>query len=210
MLDVHAPEHRISGKRDFFVHLFTITCGLLIALGLEAGVEALHHRHQRKEAEATIREELEASRSELKAAEPARLDEIKKLSAAISSIEARIAGKGVPSQSMALAFSEAVPGDAAWRTASSTGVLAYMDFETVEAFSACYKEQDEYARMEQQLVNDYLQVDSLIATKAPENVTKEDLVAALPLARKALADLMGLKAISDGTMRSYDEALRKA
>ena len=40
MLDVHAPEHGIHGMRDFFVHLLTITAGLLIALALEAGVEA--------------------------------------------------------------------------------------------------------------------------------------------------------------------------
>lgn len=50
MLDVHAPEHPIGGPRDFLVHLLTITVGLLIALGLENSVEALHHRHQRKEA----------------------------------------------------------------------------------------------------------------------------------------------------------------
>jgi hypothetical protein len=62
MLDVHAPEHGIHGVRDFFIHLLTITAGLLIALGLEAGVEALHHRHQREEAEAMIRQELGVNR----------------------------------------------------------------------------------------------------------------------------------------------------
>ena len=55
MLDVHAPEHGIHGVRDFFVHLLTISVGLLIAVGLEASVEALHHRSERKEAEATLR-----------------------------------------------------------------------------------------------------------------------------------------------------------
>ncbi len=65
MLDVHAPEHGINGVRDFFLHLFTITVGLLIALGLEAGAEALHHRHQREEAEATIRREISENHDEL-------------------------------------------------------------------------------------------------------------------------------------------------
>jgi hypothetical protein len=41
MLDVHAPEHRIHGFRDFLVHLLTITVGLLIALSLEASVGAM-------------------------------------------------------------------------------------------------------------------------------------------------------------------------
>ena len=40
----------------FFVHLLIITFPLLIVLGLEASVEALHHRGERKEAEATLQE----------------------------------------------------------------------------------------------------------------------------------------------------------
>lgn len=65
MLDVHPPEHGIHGVRDFFIHLLTITVGLLIALGLEASVEALHHRGERLEAEATLREELNQNRATL-------------------------------------------------------------------------------------------------------------------------------------------------
>ena len=207
MIDVHAPEHRIGGVRDFFIHLFTITCGLLIALGLEGSVEAMHHRHQRQEAEATIREELEANRAELIAAQATRTDELKKLAAAILYAEARVAGKDIPAQEVALSFSEDVPKDAAWRTASATGVMQYINYERAETYAACYKEQDEYSRMEQQAVDDYLQVDALVATKSAESVTREDFAAGLPLARKALADMMGLKNISDGTIRAYDDAL---
>jgi hypothetical protein len=209
MLDVHAPEHRIGGMRDFFIHLFTITCGLLIALGLEASVEAMHHRHQRREAEATIREELEANRAELVAAQTTWMEEMKALAASIKYMEAQSTGKDVPRQELQLSFSEDVPKDAAWRTASSTGVLAYMNYETAEAYSASYKEQDEYAQMERQTANDYLQVDALVGTKAPESVTKEDFAAGLPLARKALADMMGLKGVRDGTLQAYGDALEK-
>jgi len=66
MLDVHAPEHNIYTARDFLIHLLTITAGLLIALGLEAGVEAFHHRHQRIEAETMIRDEIKLSRNSKK------------------------------------------------------------------------------------------------------------------------------------------------
>ena len=62
MLDVHAPHQSPLGVRDFFIHLLTITAGLLIALGLEAAVEAVHHRHQRIEAEETIHREIEENR----------------------------------------------------------------------------------------------------------------------------------------------------
>jgi hypothetical protein len=47
MLDVHAPHKSIHTWKDFCVHSATITVGLLIAIGLEQMVEAIHHRHQR-------------------------------------------------------------------------------------------------------------------------------------------------------------------
>jgi hypothetical protein len=50
MLDVHPPHHPAHSWRDFFIHIATIVVGLLIAVGLEQTVEALHHRHQRQEA----------------------------------------------------------------------------------------------------------------------------------------------------------------
>jgi len=59
MLDVHPPHHAANSWRDFFVHIATITVGLLIAIGLEQSVEALHHRHQRHELEAQLYAEAE-------------------------------------------------------------------------------------------------------------------------------------------------------
>ena len=46
MLDVHAPHKRVDTWKDFFIHLATISIGLLIAIGLEQAVEYVHHRHQ--------------------------------------------------------------------------------------------------------------------------------------------------------------------
>jgi hypothetical protein len=56
-LEVHPPEHGIHSWRDFLVHMGTIVLGLLIAIGLEQSVEALHHRHQREQLEEDLREE---------------------------------------------------------------------------------------------------------------------------------------------------------
>ena len=51
MLDVHPPHGKMHGAGDFFLHLFTITVGLLIALALEGCVEKQHQRHLVHEAE---------------------------------------------------------------------------------------------------------------------------------------------------------------
>jgi hypothetical protein len=45
MLDVHMP-HATHTWKDFFIHIATITVGLLIAVGLEQAVEAVHRHHQ--------------------------------------------------------------------------------------------------------------------------------------------------------------------
>jgi hypothetical protein len=48
MLDVHPPHTPTHTWKDFFLHIATITVGLLIAVGLEQTVEAIHHHHQRE------------------------------------------------------------------------------------------------------------------------------------------------------------------
>jgi hypothetical protein len=57
MLDVHPAHHAASTWRDFFIHIATICVGLLIAIGLEQSVEALHHRHQGAELRESLQRE---------------------------------------------------------------------------------------------------------------------------------------------------------
>ena len=48
MIDIHPPHHGSITRRDFFIHLFIVILGILIAIGLEQAVEYLHHRHERQ------------------------------------------------------------------------------------------------------------------------------------------------------------------
>ncbi|MES2392287.1 MAG: hypothetical protein V4555_11645 [Acidobacteriota bacterium] len=57
MLDVHPPHSPTHTWKDFFIHIATICVGLLIAIGLEQTVEAIHHHHQRRDLEAQLHEE---------------------------------------------------------------------------------------------------------------------------------------------------------
>jgi hypothetical protein len=47
MIDIHPLQHAPMTNREFFVHLFIVVLGILIAIGLEQTVEALHHRQER-------------------------------------------------------------------------------------------------------------------------------------------------------------------
>jgi hypothetical protein len=62
MLDVHAPHETVHTWKDFFIHIATITIGLLIAIALEQTVEYLHHRHQAEEMADKLRAESLANR----------------------------------------------------------------------------------------------------------------------------------------------------
>jgi hypothetical protein len=57
-VDVHPPHHPIRSWKEFLLHLVTITVGLLIALALEAAVEAAHHRHIVRDARENLRREM--------------------------------------------------------------------------------------------------------------------------------------------------------
>ncbi len=57
MLDVHPPHHAATNWRDFFIHIATIVIGLLIAIGLEQTVEAIHRQHERTELLQRLHEE---------------------------------------------------------------------------------------------------------------------------------------------------------
>jgi len=57
MLDVHPPHESTHTWKDFWIHLGTIAAGLLLAIGLEQSVEALHHVHQHHQLERDLHNE---------------------------------------------------------------------------------------------------------------------------------------------------------
>jgi hypothetical protein len=58
-MDVHAPHAPMHTWKDFWIHLGTITIGLLIAIGLEQSVEWMHRLHEKQVLQHDLREEAE-------------------------------------------------------------------------------------------------------------------------------------------------------
>jgi hypothetical protein len=59
-MEIHRPKAARSW-REFFTEIGTIVIGILIALGLEQSIEALHEHGLAREAQAAIREEMQAN-----------------------------------------------------------------------------------------------------------------------------------------------------
>ena len=69
MFDVHLPRHTHTW-RDFWIHLGTITVGLLIAVGLEQGVEKLHHLEQGSQLAQDLQKEAQLNRGRMPSTKP--------------------------------------------------------------------------------------------------------------------------------------------
>ena len=76
MLDVHPPHTPTHSWRDFFIHVGTICVGLLIAVGLEQTVEAVHRQRERNELRESLRRESDQVARDCERLEPAMTGEI--------------------------------------------------------------------------------------------------------------------------------------
>ncbi len=158
MLDVDPPHRPIHGARDFLLHIATITIGLLIALGLEAVVEAIHHHHIVASARENIRREVESNQRlitvDLRAIEADR----KQMQADMTALRALRRDPNAKNLSVTLAWSWSAPSDSAWSTARDTGALALMSSSSVQNYSELYGQQ--------KLVNDAANVLIRTQTRA--------------------------------------------
>jgi hypothetical protein len=59
MIDIHDAHHAASTWREFFIHIATIVLGLIIAVGLEQGVEYVHESYKLRETRQLLKDERE-------------------------------------------------------------------------------------------------------------------------------------------------------
>jgi hypothetical protein len=143
-MDVHAPHEPIHTWKDFFLHLITITIGLLIALSLEAGVEYMHHRREVKETREALRIEREHNRQ----------------SFAKNTTYFRVGGALIENNLLVLVYLQQHPGtteeklpglvvwgayyepitEATWKTAQQTNVTAFMPQDEVTKDANLYSD----------------------------------------------------------------------
>jgi hypothetical protein len=155
VLDVHPPHEPVYGWRDFFIHLATITIGLLIALSMEGCVEWQHHRHLVHEAEASLRVEIQSNAESLKE----NLDGVRKeqelLSQDVAVLKKIVANPKVPNHDeMSIRFNIRGFDDVSWKTAQATGALSYMPYAEAQEYSDIYDTQHAIDEAEHQAIRD--------------------------------------------------------
>lgn len=165
MLDVHAPHEKVHGTRDFFVHLFTITIGLLIALSLEGLVEWRHHRNLVHEASAGLRSEIDQNAIRIGSLRQQISAQQKELDQDLDVLEVL---RVHPEQHtlMSFNFRQQSFEDTAWKTAQTTGAFAYMPYQDAKEYSNIYATQSLIDKAQQQAVDEVISAASLVNTKS--------------------------------------------
>lgn len=165
-MDVHAPHHSIEGWKDFFVHLLTITVGLLIAVGIEGCVE-LHREHRLvNEARETMREEIQHNSDQMKGAVTNlknQRDRMQKNIDALTRIQENPKDKEAQKASINAAYTIVGLRDTAWRTAQTTGALAFMPYAEAQRYSNVYGSQKEFLDQQDKILEDEAQFLGVMA-----------------------------------------------
>lgn len=168
MLDVHAPHERIHGLTDFFLHLFTITVGLLIALSLEGCVEWQHHRHLVQEAEEGLRNEIRQNSQSIGQLRQRIADQRTELDADLKTLSQIEAHPGMAHERLSFTFRMQSFDDVTWKTAQTTGAFGFMPYQEARTYSDIYSTQDQVFQAQQSVVEDVMRSASLIVTQ-PDN-----------------------------------------
>ena len=167
MLDVHAPHSPLHGTKEFFLHLFTITVGLLIATQIESCVEWRHHVRLADEARASLRVEIQKNLDDLKAAEPGLQswrNEVKADLDALAKIQAHPNDKAAQHASISVSAHGIALSNTAWKTAESTGALAYMPYAEAQHYAQIYQAQEHLLAIQELPVNDMAHVIGLVSS----------------------------------------------
>lgn len=161
MIDVHPPHKSIGNTGEFLLHLFTITIGLLIAVGIEGCVGRYEHHKLAEEARQTMRVEIQKN---AKSADTALADieqEQKRKADELASVQKiQLTPNDPASRDLNLSVNFDLVGfeDTAWKTAQATGALGFMSYEEAERYSDIYDAEQVVEREQDQIAEDETQM----------------------------------------------------
>jgi len=206
VIDIHLPHGKLLGVKDFFLHLFTITIGLLIALSLEGWVEHVHHRHLANEAEAGLRAEIANNEHELVRQRQMIKDGQKKLDADVKILADMRADPHAKTGTIHLGLGLGGFDEMSWKTAQITGAIAYMPYKEAQSFSNIYLLQDVYFSNVLHSIED-LSTSSSLFISHPDDWVPSSAQIDIETDRigKVQSDLALLNGLVDNLDNSYKE-----
>jgi hypothetical protein len=207
-MEIHAPDHPITGWNDAAKHLAIITVGVCIALALEGIVSWADHRLLVREATANVIAELRSNMNELDGLFASLQQEKAQLERADEIADLLLAQKPLDHISLALESHGAELKNAAVTTGQITGAFGYMEYSDVRRYADVYDLQAQYMRLqerESQHFSDVLAFVRRIAGPAAPNA--ESLARWKSQIDVALAGLISREQLGRQLQKRYEELL---
>ncbi|HEY4008967.1 MAG TPA: hypothetical protein VGM11_02365 [Acidobacteriaceae bacterium] len=136
MIDIHPPAHGAMTRRDFFVHLGIVVLGILIAIGLEQAVEAVHHAHQRSELRESLQADAAKTVHDTENADLFAAGTTQWLDGVIDQVNDALDNHRPMADSLPLHIHDFdSPDDPAWKAARSSGLLELLSQKEIKAYS---------------------------------------------------------------------------
>lgn len=151
-MEIHPPHGPIQSRKDFLVHLLTITIGILIALSLEGIVQRLDHRALVREARANLATEIRENQQTLKTA----LEQIRAnqaiCTAALGALHQLRENRNANIHQVRCEWSGVTLRAASWNAVVASGALSYMPYPELKVYTDLYDNQHAAALVQQQLL----------------------------------------------------------
>jgi hypothetical protein len=178
MLDVHPPHSAIHGTGEFFLHLFTITIGLLIAVGIEGAVTRYEHHKLANEAHEMMTDEIRHNAARAKDAVREIEEQQRKMSqniAQVEKIQKNPKGPEAADAKIDASYGSTSFEHTAWRTAQATGALSYMPYDQASKFSSIYETLGDLEKAESASTEDEAQFLGVVRRfgGSPDRLSKE-------------------------------------
>jgi hypothetical protein len=208
-MEIHAPHKPINSVKEFFIHIFTITVGILIALGLEQAATAYHHHELAENARANILSELHDNGRSL----DAHLKNVGKLKEehrhTLAVLDMLIARKPVSEFSMNLSFNLPTLLSTSWDTARSTGALAYMNYSDVKRLAGVYDTQQALLKIQDEVSRAATAaLGMILATKDPAKLSSAELIEAKRSVQYSLTELTIWEQVASQLSKAYAAVLK--
>ena len=208
-MDVHPPHEPIHTWRDFFLHLATITVGLLIALALENAAEYLHHRHIVHEARENIRREIEQNQKSVS-------DDLKNLDTNEKSMQDDLVALRLLRKNPALKgvsanyeFEWSTFNQSAWDSARDSGALTYMSTDEVQRYADIYGEQKIVSDQSVSIFASEVQAASPFMMEGDDNLNPEEIQGVMHDTADLYYRLYGLRQLVEQLGKHYSDVLKQ-
>lgn len=159
-MEIHTPDSPVHSFRDFVVHLVMISLGVLIALGAEGVVQALHHRHLVAEANSSLRAEMQENRATLDKNLPMLKHNEELLRQSLEDVRNLKKDRKAKAHDINLNLNFFGLSDTSWRTAEATGALALMSYQQAQDYAGYYDVQSLMNRLIDSLEDSWLDMSA--------------------------------------------------